>query len=293
MSEPRTFFSTSNPTDVSVMPITQKKTIALGDPASVLELYDNDEKMRLKLKNPALVLPRTLIESLQKKGLPGVNIKSLYINEPYTVFEQYLGSYCYNRFNELKASPDNPKLQFYLDKACEFKFFSALVVRMAANQKILKSSYLELNVGQQALTQLAQDTLSLTNNYWTLGFLHAALIHLDIGNYLANQGNLGGGDEYQKIALKNFLRAKELSKYSKLPDKHKIEVTICGKRSLDEVFNFRGNWDVAENFFLAHYRPNAQMAMNEKLYVQMREQAQVEINARAGRAAAGIIKPTQ
>lgn len=204
------------------------------------------------------------IEVLEILGYPGEDIVSVNQDpeqkEVISILDQYFAAHClseYLSFMEGEKEMDPALGRFYLDVACEFGLFNALVVRCELNQAKIKNPQALDRERTDALTQVELDGKRLGNLYWGVGYLHAALVFLDIGNYLANQNNEDTAliaHTFQKSAVKSFTQGKELCLFKALPQNERIIKTICGKNGL-EVFEFR-DWDSAQTFFLSHLNPD-------------------------------------
>jgi hypothetical protein len=202
----------------------------------------------------------TWVNVLRILKYSGEEIRSVDGKETISIFDQYLGAFFYGEYLDFKQGkkkmlPSHAVL--YLDLACEMGLFQALVARCEYNKEKIHSSRVTNEVQTDSLAQIKSDTKQLSNLYWAVGCLHAALVQLDIGNYFANQAteeSTGIAYSFQKSAAKKFLKGRELSAYNGLLQNEKILKEICGKKGL-LVFEFDG-WDSAQQFFLKHVNNN-------------------------------------
>lgn len=196
--------------------------------------------------------------------------------EKVSVVDQYFGAYFFSEYLKFVSGekPRSPALgTFFLELACEFGLFLALVRRCENNQLLIKNSRASFSEKREALRQIEEDGGRLGNLYWALGFLHAALVYLDLGNYYASlasdEESVLLGHHLRSKAVKNFLQGKELCLYKSLPENEKIIRTICGKGIL-EVFDFR-SWDKAESYFTEH------LDGSRESFDKLRSEARLEI----------------
>jgi hypothetical protein len=193
---------------------------------------------------------------LRLQEYPGEEVVSLDRKDKLSTFDQYLGAYFFSEyllFRRDKKKIDPAVAELYLDMACDSGLFKALVARCENNRIKVKSSTTKNAAQTDALAQIKMDAMRLGNLYWTVGYLHAALVLLDIGNYFANQQSpktIVMAHSFQKSAARKFLQARELSSYKALAQDEKIQKDICGEKGL-LVFEFTG-WDDAQTFFLNH-----------------------------------------
>lgn len=169
-----------------------------------------------------------------------------------SVLDQYVGSFLYKMYKDLtKESHRDLEVEaLFLKLACSTRLFQALSERCKVNANTLISGEATPEVLAAANAQLEEDANLLGNLYWSVGYLEAALILLDVGNYYANNGMDAAALQKHKMAVEFFLRAREIHKHSPLPENDKTVFTICQKRSLEEVHG--SNWKAAENFFFKH-----------------------------------------
>lgn len=190
--------------------------------------------------------------------------------EKIHLIHHQMSAYClseYLKFHHKKNSITAAQASAYLDLACDLGSFKAIVERMRINHEIIKNiiekrksqknpSYLD-SVETDALTQLTSDAKRLGNLYWTVGFIHAATILLDVGNIYANEENSdteNTAHALQRMAAENFLRAKEIENYKSFPaiypadHNRNIIRSILGDEGLKK-YKFK-SFDHAQDHFL-------------------------------------------
>jgi hypothetical protein len=199
-------------------------------------------------------------EVLEILEYPNKDVVSVDRSETVSILDHYFGAYClgeYLSFVDGEKAMEAALGNFYLDLACEFGVFNALVMRCDNNQLKIKNPNCRNKDLTDALAQLEVDSKRLGNVYWGLGCLHAALACLDVGNFLANQDDEKTAllaHTFQKMAVKSFIQGKEICAFKALSTSDEIIKTICGKQGL-EIFEFKG-WDSAQTYFLDHLDPN-------------------------------------
>lgn len=224
-------------------------------PSLIFRLCENSAIFKDFCQNKNL--PHTALWSaiLKEIGYLGDEIQSVDRSESCSVFNQYVGAFLLKEFKLFQEKKKNtPTLLAYhfLDTACLLGGSDALTIRCSLNQDKIKNPTVLESEKSMALNQLNQDLSRLGNLYWTIGYLTAALISLDIGQYYDsfNQEDCWGiAAAFQKQSAENFLWAKELSLYKALPQNAKIITTMCGESGLN-TFEFNG-WDSVESSILA------------------------------------------
>jgi len=132
----------------------------------------------------ALELPA----KLTKAGYPGGGVISVDGTEQFAPVTIYMSSII---FDEYQKANHPESILLLLNQACKMGLFPALVKRCELNHAIVKGHITfdetkhasELNEKKLILTELNKDLSRLGNLYWSVGYLHAARVLLDIGNF--------------------------------------------------------------------------------------------------------------
>jgi hypothetical protein len=184
---------------------------------------------------------------IKKQGGIGKLIISLDKSESCTIFDEYLGFfllYCYETFKII----DHQKALFCLDKACDFGFFHALIERCKLYQEQIKNSLHSLP--EETINKLNHDLHRLGNLYWKIGYIHSAMVLLDIGNCLDNtfeEPLEKRAHLFHEAAAENFFSARLLANPN-LTSSTELFNAICKEEGLG-VFGFK-TWDEAGNGIL-------------------------------------------
>ncbi len=207
-------------------------------PRKVLKFSENSEIFRKFFEDNSKSMMSN-IALLKREGYLGSNTVSVDRDVKCSIMNEYIGSFLLKEYEQKKND-------LYLNAACKLNIFSALLLRCEANVKKIKSNT-EI---MPAKLQIEADLDLLGNLYWSVGYMHAAYIYLDLGNYYMNKGVDGAAvaRDFHEKAAKNFFCAAKLYRMEAIENKKIISLIFQGQ-TLEEVYNFK-NWDAAKDFIL-------------------------------------------
>jgi|GEM_PF-5502972 len=202
-------------------------------------------------------------DTLREQRFQGKTIKAIDGTIASSTLDQYLGSFLFNEFKKNQQSDPMMGLSS-LRMACELNFFYALRERVENNVTKIKAFEETGKDWQEAEMTLLSDSAKLGHTFWSLGYIHSALILLDLGNTFAEKhskkSDAGSAESvmenerYKLLAIKfyeeavsHFFRANFL-----FSQKASVEVSsvICEENELAAVFKF-SNLGEAQHYIKA------------------------------------------
>jgi hypothetical protein len=224
----------------------------------------------------ALANSKTLTEEEEEKlsvklvaeGHPGYGVTSVDGADyypPYTIYKSIFF------FNKYKQSQDRSML----DQACEWGLFKALVKRCDINTDIMIGN--DESAKAAAYVELVVDLAQLGHLYWSVGFIHAARIYLDIANHYDQKHKAEYGDEsseegylpmaaaYHDEAARNYHRARFL--FSQ-PQSQNVSVVVYREKGLRAC-----GWDsveLAEKDILSHVEETRNSAILKEVQLEIK-----------------------
>jgi predicted negative regulator of RcsB-dependent stress response len=177
--------------------------------------------------------------TLQNQKHVYFEINSLDLAESKGVGSLYLGQHCWQEYEKAeKVTPRNAYLSSYwLDQACDFGNFSALTTRLQNIAYKIK----EGSAQREDLANFTNDASGIANLYGTMGYLHIALVYLDLGRTLDN-------DDYKLKAASHFLCGQILYDNKDIRQTNRVLTILTNNKGL-ETFGYI-NWQDAKKDFL-------------------------------------------
>ncbi|GEM_PF-3931578 len=211
-----------------------EKKLSMLTPLVIYKICMNHPFLKALCENENSIHTKTWAALLKEMSYQGDKIISI-DREEVTTLSQYLGAYFLTQSHLLENS--SPQLSsIYLDKSCDYGMFHALQNRIAYNEIKIKNN----SATADEKTIFFKDVSRICNLYWGIGYMHAAWTLINIGNYIANKGevdNLNQSQLYHETAAIHFLWAKELSSYKNLSRNTDAVKVICGEEGL-KIFGF-------------------------------------------------------
>lgn len=222
----------------------------------------------------------------------GDNIKSMDEKGCIHIIDQYISTFFFDQYKSCLTSTkhDNNEALFWLNKACDLRFFYALIERCLINQEFIKKYPISDNHWTDHEATLLQDTQTLGNYYYALGNLHAAFVLLNVGIHLADQIDTHESktDAQLKILAKKFYTL-SLEKFFStcfllsLKSSKKISAVICREKDIAQIFKYNTLNDIQNHIILC-----IKDYIDDASYKKIRENTEIKIRIALGSSAIKI-----
>jgi hypothetical protein len=233
-------------------------TLASATPESVLALITGtgtedsiqQQKIEAFCADENTLHGKAWEQILKDQSFTGKTIKAMDGKIVCSTLDQYLGSYLYNQF---KQSTNKIKSLRFLTQACDLHFFYALVAKLEYSSAMVKEAVKNEENITDLKTKIFQDIDMLGYSHWSFGYMHGALILINLGNYFSDLYNesstvnsveeISANEQYRLLATEfyeksitcflsaNFLFSQATSQ--------EINTTIAGENKLADVFGFK------------------------------------------------------
>ncbi len=160
-------------------------------------------------------------------------------------------------FDAYKESPQHEEAR--LNMACQYSCLQALIERTELNCAIIKNDEIDEENKYHAKEILFADLKKLGDLYWSVGYIHASRILLDIGNYYSKKEEHADLSAiFWQEASTHYFRAKFLLKYD--ISQQLIEIVYHGKGL--EACGFQ-SMEEADKTMLSHFDNATRAAMQD------------------------------
>ncbi|MDR3492123.1 MAG: DUF5630 domain-containing protein [Gammaproteobacteria bacterium] len=223
------------------------------EPYTANDIYkfaENGSTFKIFIQKSDCPLTKSWPKYLKDKGFIGEAVSSLDKTMTHTLYDEYVGAFLYSDYLSRNEKSDKSGARFSLNMACEFGLYQALIERTKINKEIIKTTE-DDRKRVVSINELLTDTKMLTNLYGSIGYFHAAMVLIDIGNYFSNlntDASAGQAKVFHEAAAENFFSGSLLLSEHSFPENEKILKIIC-KDDVLKTFGFKDAAS-AEKYFL-------------------------------------------